>query len=341
GAFLDFTSEGKIELALEKKNTMDALQFMQTACFTDKWMKPDGNFTWISDFKAGRLAMFCEGPFVRYMDFKDVSFDMEFVPFPLGSGNENGYLPGSTSGVGICRGAKNPYGVVEYLKFAAKYGEDNKDDANDPFKKVISAEQYQLYQDLLEIPRQPLFINGVADLQTKQFGLWTEILYNGTPIATAIASQKPVWQGQIDICMQDNKLPEVLPFTAPDVIDFEGGIIPDTLVCTDLEGNYIGITGAAITTDQTEVINGKSLKITVNPEEAILMAFRTTDKVKFPAYHSYEIQFDIKTLADMKEGSAFSVSLKDNDSIIEGQAVGYEEISGLTAGQVKHVTAVI
>lgn len=341
GSFLDFTDEGTIELALEKKNTMDALQFMQTASFTDKWMKPDGNFTWISDFKAGRLAMFCEGSFVRHMDFKDVSFEMEFVPFPLGSGNDTGYLPGSTSGVGICRGAKNPYGVVEYLKFVEQFNKDNKDESDDPFKKVVSEEQYQLFQELLEIPRQPLFINGVADLQTKQFGLWTEILYNGTPIATAIASQKPVWQGQIDICMQDNKLPEVIPFTPPETIDFEDGIIPDTLVCTDINGNYIGITNAEITSDQTEAISGKSLKVTVDPDESLLMGFRTTEVVEFPAYHSYEIRFDIKTLSDMPEGSAFSVSLKSRDDLIEGQAVGFEEISGLVAGQVKAITAVI
>lgn len=331
GKFVEFMPNGSIDLALNQPNSVKALQFMQDAAFTDKWMDPTGNFTWHQDFRNGKVAMTCEAAFLAWNgDFADLQFEVDFAPLPIGPDNTKSIYPGRVDASGVCAAAKNPKGAVEYIRKIMEYSKlhENESDA----KKALTEEQYALNKELGQREMGVAMFMGIGDLQAKQFGLWDSILSRGVPIATAIATETPGWQNEIDICLKDNTLPEVKPFIAPPVIDFEDGL-GDYIKADASEA--LGVVSAEVSGDDGSVIKGKSLVVTANPDSPTGSLLLATDpkKVALPAYHTYKVTVDYKVLEDFAEGGVLAICLRPLNDPFNGANIGWVETDELTAGK--------
>ena len=330
GSFVDFKPNGSMEVALDSPKTMKALQFMQDAAFTDKWMNPIGNFTWYNDWINGNVAMTCEAAFLFWNgQFDNLKFEYDIAPLPWGPDNTDKIYPGRADASGVCSKARNPQGAIEYIRKTIEYNKLHENDSD--AKKSMTEEQFNLNKTLGEGKLAASLYQGIGDLKSKQFGLWDAILSKGTPVATSVATEKPAWEAEIETCLADNKLPEVKPFTQPPKLDFESD---ETASYLDIRtGDEVGIKAAEVT-DQ-EAIEGKSLLVTCDPEAAdgSLVFITKTDKLELPAYHTYKISFDYKLLDDFDEYGALAFCLRPADDPFGGANVGWTEITdGLKAG---------
>ena len=337
GRFVNFKPDGSIALALNESNSVKALQFMQDAAFTDKWMDPTGNFTWFQDFTNGNVAMTSEAAFLAWNgQFDNLKFKVDFAPLPLGPDNKEKVYPGRADAMGVCSAAKNPKGAIEYIRRNIEYTQINKDKTD--AKKKLTEEQYALNEKLGKEKLNVAMFMGIGDLQNKQFGLWDSILSKGVPIATAIATETPGWKNEIDICLKNNKLPEVKPYNAIPKVDFEAGASDIIITKT---GDEVGVVSAEVTDDAAKAIKGKSLAFTCNPDSSVGSLLFTTnpEKTSLPAYHTYKISVDYKVLEDFGEGGLLALCLRPASDPFNGANVGWVEITeGLKAGSSGTIT---
>jgi multiple sugar transport system substrate-binding protein len=336
GRFVQFMPNGSIKLSLNEPNSVKALQFMQDAAFKDKWMDPTGNYTWGQDFNNGNVAMTCEAAFLAWNgNFDGIKFKVDFAPLPIGPDNKNNIYPGRADAAGVCAGAKNPKGAIEYIRKTIEYGKKNEDKSD--AKKALTAEQFALNKKLSEETLNVAMFMGIGDLQAKQFGLWDAILSKGKPVASAIATETPGWQNEINICLKNNKLPVVKPFTAPPTIDFESG--PSDYIIVK-SGNDTGVKAFEVTADAALVVKGKSLLITADPNSETGSVLFTSNpaKVSLPAYHTYKVTFDYKIIDSFGEGGVMALCLRPTSDPINGANIGWVEITDLTAGKTGTVT---
>lgn len=332
GKLLDFTPDGKIEVMIDSEKTINSLNFLKNAQYTDKWMGLYGG-SWLDDFKAGRCAMIAEGIWLLSSVLKDLKFEVDFVPFPLGPDNEEKLIPANTSSLGITVGAKNPYGVLAYLEYRYKYNLKNKQKSYE--KSSLTKEQIKRFEAIKQMPFVTAFTNGVGDLANKQYGIWDAILFRGEEVATVVNSQKSVWQNEAKIAMDGNAgIPKILPFKAPPVIGFENNTYSEYITFKDKDDKFIGISNAEIITKEQGAIRGnKSVKFSFDEDPTgLFMLFKTTDKVKVPDYHTFKIAFDYKMLKDMPEGGMIITAITYKDKPVEGPYAREDKLTGLKAG---------
>lgn len=337
GHFFKYTIDRKIELMLDSVPTLNALQFIQDAACKDKWLKPDGMFSYINDFRAGKMAMTAEAAFVAWNGvFTDVPFEKDFAPFPLGPDNKQQIYPGRCDASGVCSKAKNPEGAIKYILAGIEFGEKNSDKSM--AKITFSDDQLEFHKEIEKKNLEVELYMGVGNIREKQFDLLNECLYNNTPLATVLAAQKPVWLNQIELCLKDTELPDVKPFSPPGKEDFEDGEW-GSFVATNSDGNLMGVSKLEVIDDTAKAIEGKSLLITTDPDQPAGILLRSDpEKIKIPGYHVYRITFDYRFFKDMEEGAFMAVTIRPADDLINGKTFGWSEIKEAKANEVGHLS---
>lgn len=334
--FVNYNPDGTITPALSEPATMNALQFMQDACYTDKWMDPVGNYTWCPDFRASRVAMTVESSFVAWNgDLTDLPFEIDFAPMPVGPDNTEGVHAASLSASGVCAAAKNVENAVAYLEFLDEWGQREENKSKGMQAKTFTAEQQERWETIRDGQLEGNLFMGIGNLQDGQFGLWNAILSEGTPVATAVAEQEPNWVLEIENALAESEMPEVKPFTAVPKADFEDGI-PDTIK-TYAGVEEMGILSAEVVDDG---IDGKSLKVVCDPDyESCALVATDPAKVTIPGWHKYKVSIDYKIVEDVMEGGYLALCLRPADDPTGGQNIGWVEVTeGLTAGSSGTIT---
>ena len=333
GNFFDFQSDGKILATVDDQKVLNALEYIQQSGYKDKWMRISGD--WVKDFVSERLAMTVETTWFRNDPASDVKFEVDFVPLPAGPDNSDGALHGYAASFGICRGAKNPYGAIAYLKYEYEYNQSKKDQPSE-YDHLYTDEQKARLKEYQKLSFNCGFLYGVGDMAGLQAALFSDIL-SGTPVATAAAKQKDVFQAEADK-MQNFEMPEVLPFTAPPVLTFEDDSYLQEIIFENEKGELQGIDAPVITTEPGEAIDGRSLKFNIHPDDAFQM-FRFADGYTFPAYHTYTVSFDYKMLEDMSDGGRFLVAICPKNSTVGGPHTSPVALTDLRAGDSGTFTA--
>ncbi len=327
GNFFEFTPDS-LRLTMEDQKVVNALEYIQKSAFTEKWYTFDGD--WFNGFKNGSIAMILETTWVRHALGDDVKFEIDFVPSPLGPDNTSGARQGFGTASGICTNAQNPYGALAYMKYGWEYG-NQRPYRESEYASLYTEEQLDRLEEYDKLDYKVSFLYGVGAMSSKANLFYEDIIENGMPVATAIATHKDTWQYEINVTLSDIKLPEVLPFTAPPKLDFEDDAYKDEIIFTDTEGNLTGIAEPEITDESGVAIDGKSVRFTIEEGEPYQL-FRFADKYTFPAYHTYTIKFDYRALKDMGEEGRLMVALCPKDSTVVGPHTAFVTLTGVEAG---------
>lgn len=332
GNFFEYTADGNINQLIDSKESMGAFQLIEDGACKDKWLNPNGMFSWINDFKEGKLAMTAEAAFITWNGvITNVDFEKDCVPFPLGPDNKEQIYPGRCDAWGICAKAKNVEGALKYIESAFEYDLNNEETSD--AKKFMTPEQYAVREEMYKKPMTVSLYMGVGNIREKQFDLLNELLYNNTPVATAVAAAKPVWVNQVAICLKDNKMPEVKPFTEQPAESFDSDTV--RFVSADNDGNKLGVLEASVISDGDMAIDGSSMLIKTDPDQAGAILLRSDpSKLQLPGYHSYTVSFKYKLSADMTEDSYISVTMRPVDELLTGKAMGWFDLKGKKAGEV-------
>lgn len=335
GTFFEFQNDGNIRVAVEDQKTLNALDYIQQAGFKNKWYVFDG-IDWVQGFVSEKLAMTLETTWARNDPFSEVKFEVDFVPMPTGPDNQGGATLGFATSNGICHGAKNPYGAMAYFKYDYEYQKEKEGQPSE-YDHLYTDEQRARLKEYEKLEYAPSFFYGVGEMAGLMRNLYGDIL-SGTPVSTAAAKQKDVFQHEVDVTLKDNEMPEVLPFSPPPVLDFENDDYLQQIIFETHTGELQGIEQPAITTDPNEAISGRSLKFTILPDDAFQL-FRFNDSYTFPAYHTYTVSFDYKVLEDMSDGGRFLVAICPKDSTVGGPHKASVGIYDMRAGDAGTFTA--
>lgn len=326
GRFVQYTPDGKIAFAMEDPKTLAGLQFMQDGYFKDKYIAPDGNVKFSTDFVAGKVGMIAERDYIPQWYLKGkVKFEWDVVPFPTGPNNTSGAIPGDAQGWGITNGAKNPKGAAAFIYATAKYSADNSERIQTQY---YTKDQYKLIMDARK-KGVPGMFNGIGNWWNMQWSFWGEI-FAGANVSSTVAKYKPQFQTEIDLTLADTKLPEIRTFKPVPPFDFEAGdqkgFVSEGLWGTDSVG---------LTKDSAEVVAGStSLKIVTTKGGEWAMLVRTDPSViDLPSFHSYGISFDYKILSDSASDGYYFLAIRPVPNIGDGKInYGWVTLPGKKAG---------
>jgi ABC-type glycerol-3-phosphate transport system substrate-binding protein len=338
GNFVQYTADGSIRLTLDDPKLVLGLEFMQDGYFKDKFIHPDGNLTWETDFTTGKMAMVADSSYIISRFVYRLRDEWDFVPFPLGPDNDGSQIPATVNASGISATARNPDGALYYLIAQHEYGQTL--ERYTEYRPFLSEEQlerlYQYENDRVFLDNvSSSRYQGIGDMWNKQWNFWFSV-FAGTPIATAVSAFEPIFQAEINIALADNKPPEFIPFEPLPKIDFEDGSldwVTDSVTVGGITDSWGNERFELI--DRADAIEGTSLLITRDHSEDWQFAFATNHEKWFiPAFgHTYEVSFDYKMLSDMSAEGFFFVSLRPPEAIWDDLvSFGETRVSGLRAG---------
>ena len=185
---------GELTLNMDKNEVLAAFEIYSNG------MKSDGFMSTKDTFNKGNTGILAATDENLVSALKDITFNWEIIPFPKGSANTNGQLPGSVRAWCVTSSSQNPQGAVNMviaLKAALK------DD-------MFDIDEYDIVnilgdkQDTLQMinDNAPYGVNdnmyGVGNLWGKQFDFWTalrqgtanEVVQTYTPMFNAQVQQE-------------------------------------------------------------------------------------------------------------------------------------------------------
>lgn len=195
---------GSIDITLQSQNAYNAMQLIENMQLVDH--SYDWNVNPQEKFLNSQMAMMLERPWEAVgaynMYNKDVFPDeIGIVPVPKGPDAGNTYYaPVLIHGYGIPSSAKNPLGAVAWFLHSAEYSEKRK---NDPEviknrRRMLSDEHLKIVDEFIS-KSTPInsFSNSIGSWYTTKWELWSGILRDNIPPATAVAQKINLLKNEI------------------------------------------------------------------------------------------------------------------------------------------------
>lgn len=285
--------DGTVDVIWNEEPFVQAAQFEQDLINTYKVWAPDLGFH-VQGFKAGKVGMsagandfvkaFCAG-------MKD---EVDNAPFPLGPNNSMDDLSyiGYSLFLGIGNGSKNVDGVRAFFGRLRPYELefDEKDVVDPESNYAVLTEQQIETCEFVDSKVVLKYESGFGDWENKRWGFWGDILFQGVPVATALAMHQSTLEGEIKATLE-SKFVEIKPFTPVPAETFESGDPTKVLLTQDSLPEGSAAVGMSLVTEGA--LNGTtSLQFQYPDTEDWQILARTDEtKIELPSYHRYIIKF--------------------------------------------------
>ena len=301
GMMTKTNEDGTVDVIWNNKEFVNAAQFAADLINKYKVWPADMSYH-VNNFKAGNVAM-SAGANDFVMQFcKDMNDEVDNAPFPIGPDmdpNDIKYI-GYSLFFGIGKGAKNVDGARAFLgklrEFEKEYEESGEIDPDSNYA-YLTEEQIETceYMDSKVVLN---YESGFGNWETDRWLFWTDILFQGVPVSTALTKHKPVLEKNIKDTL-DAQFVEIKPFKPVPIETFESADLSKFILTQkDLPelsaGVKVSVASGGDALDKTS-----SLKIDYPQSDDWAIMLRTDEtKIELPSYHRFIIKFDYKLTSD-------------------------------------------